>query len=1086
MPFKLWGVIGIIDSALPAGLLGYFLLLLYGLALAIIIYRCRLDYRWLSSRQWAVIVGLSLLSMLLNQPFPVRESPNDLITLTPFSAVPFLVAGAMFSPAAAVVVGLFAGVGRLIGQDHTLFIVFHFAFVAALAATLMHQNFKGMVYDGLRHPVVSGTVATASLIVMNVFGGIAAAAGATDPINALDQSLLLAATGFWPMITEGVLGGILVAILLRGLPQLRPKMTPVVTPWARSLRRRLLSQFVLFAAVLAIALLGTVFVVSLDVSTRLVVNQMAHNAQTVSAEIPEFQAHLQQTLASFEGIEALLDNDLDANVKALGQLQRTDPSIGRLILVNPNQTVAASYPEDGSRSAPLNVREREAVAKAFETNAPEMATAESNAQGHILSYVVPVPDTDGETGAVLIGRVPQPSLVNLIVGLQGTVGQGIGFIVDERSRIIAHVDESRLLKKWEPPVEDLTVIRVAPGVPGTAYRAQQETGAGRELVYLLETDSQSWQVVTAVPNSVVLNLALGIGGPLALVLFVTMTFFYAKLASMGRDIVEPITALVEAAKNIAAGGRWVPPPITQRNDEIGLLGQAFGQMHHSNNKRVKELSLLLDVSHHVASEIDIHQGMPTILRGALRGTGAAGARAVVVNPTGNYPQTFGEGPLSDDMAALDRPIMDKLRHTNELILATPTQISTTLEVGQDGLLVPALFAIPLRFHGHFRGVLWLAYRQSHGFDPASRTLLRTLASQASLLVENAHLYAVAEGGRRRLAAVLASTTDAVIVTDQTERVLLINRAMERAFELSANEVIGRPVADVIKTERLIDALTGSNERVPNLEVANQSGKIFYCNVAPILSNDGRAIGRVAVLHDISPLKDIDHLKSDFVAAVSHDLLTPLTFIGGYASMLPLVGELNEEQEEYIEKILRGIDQVKDLVDDLLELGRLEAGVQIEEEEIDIKLLMSDTFAMYRQLARVNGIRLQLEVAPGLPYIVGDLNLIRRALTNLLTNGLKYAPHSGPMYMRAELSGSEVLLSVSDNGPGIPKEEQMRLFEKFFRGRQRGDSEFVKGAGLGLASVKSIAERHGGRAWCESEEGKGSTFYFSLPVPSSPS
>jgi signal transduction histidine kinase len=239
---------------------------------------------------------------------------------------------------------------------------------------------------------------------------------------------------------------------------------------------------------------------------------------------------------------------------------------------------------------------------------------------------------------------------------------------------------------------------------------------------------------------------------------------------------------------------------------------------------------------------------------------------------------------------------------------------------------------------------------------------------------------------------------------------------------------------------------------------------------------------VAVLHDITPLKDIDHLKSDFVSAVSHDLLSPLTFMLGYANMLPLVGEVNEQQEEYIEKILKGIEQVKSLVDDLLDLGRIEAGVQIESGEIDIKLLLSEILAQYRHHARANGIKLQVEIAPGVPFVLGDMKLIRRALVNLLTNGFKYAPHSGIMMMKAELVADEVIFSVRDHGPGIGQEDQMRLFEKFFRGRQRGD-EIVKGAGLGLAIVKSIAERHGGRAWCESEVGKGSTFYFSLPLES---
>jgi len=258
------------------------------------------------------------------------------------------------------------------------------------------------------------------------------------------------------------------------------------------------------------------------------------------------------------------------------------------------------------------------------------------------------------------------------------------------------------------------------------------------------------------------------------------------------------------------------------------------------------------------------------------------------------------------------------------------------------------------------------------------------------------------------------------------------------------------------------------------------GKTYYASASTIISNEGHVFGRVAVLRDITHLKEIDEMKSDFVATVSHDLRSPLTYMRGYATMVPMVDELSDKQHEYLNKILAGIDQMSQLVDDLLDLGRIEAGVDLVKERIEVKPLLEDIAEEYWQHAHLAGIKLQVDVPDDIPPIIGDGSLLRQAITNLLGNGIKYAPDSGPMWLRAEKKNGELVLSVQDSGPGIPKQDQMRLCEKFYRVKQRG-TEKVKGSGLGLAIVRSIAERHGGRAWCISQRGEGCTFSLSVPI-----
>ncbi|RMH01455.1 MAG: PAS domain-containing protein [Chloroflexi bacterium] len=1091
MPLELWGATGSFYISLPNRPLGYLLLIIYLALLGLIVHRHQQGFRSLSPQQWRWVAALAIASFLASQLFPIHlnfdnqlpplyTARNPVTVLTLFSAAPFLLAGAILNPAAAFLVGMAGGLGQSLGQSHQIFDIFHVGFAAVLAAMWLEQNYLGRINEWLRHPVVSGALSSLAMIVPIGIETFVTANANASYLVAMDLAFSTTIANIWPLLIEGTFGGGLVWVILQGMPHLRPQRPLLPSPVQRSLRSRLLNNFTIFAVLLTLLVSTVVFRLAVNVSTQLVINQMAHNAKTVSAEIPDFQAHLQNLLTQYTPPSQLLtDNETEVQT-TLRQLFRVSPLYRRVMLVNDQMEVVAFYPPDVPE-VQLTDLEQTAVAETLTTGILEITPAQTEEDESIISFAAPLLNEQGEAKAVLVGRVPEISLENLITGVQGTVGEGTGFIVDENGRIIAHANHEQLLNYWTPPDSATNFIETEETSPGFAYQGLQGTSNARELVYYITGPDHQWTVVVTVPYEVVLRLALNIGGPLMIIMLVVISLFYINLAYLGHDITKPITELVEASRTIAAGGNWTPPSAdTIRDDEVGQLHKAFAQMQRSMKQRLNELSLLLSVSHDVSSTIDIGQGMPTILRGALRGTGASGARAVVINPAGGRPLTFGEGPAARIMTTLDRNIMLALRDLKELMLETPEEIRSVLQLEANiDPPIPALIALPLVFHDRFQGVLWLGYRQPHSFDLTERNLLRTLASQAAILVENARLFATAEGGRRRLAAVLASTTDAVIVTDQTERVLLINRAMERIFNIKAQEVINRHVADVIDSEILVKALTAGEEHMRNLEIRTEDGRIFYTNASAIISNDGQALGRVAVLHDITHFKEIDELKSDFVQTVSHDLRGPLTFMRGYATMIPMVGELNDKQKEYMDKILSGIDQMAKLVNDLLDLGRIEAGVELQCVPVDVHTLLTDIAEEYWQHAHLNGIQIEVN-APENIILEGDKALIKQAITNLVSNGLKYAPNSGRMVLQAEQRNGEVIISVQDNGPGIPKEDQMRLFEKFYRARQRG-TEKIKGSGLGLAIVKSIAERHGGRVWVHSQQGKGSTFYIALPL-----
>lgn len=976
MPVDLWGASGSLQMAFPASWFGVVLLLLYGVGVGFLLYRYRADFRGMTAVSWGWLAGLSVAAFVCAQLFAialplgqtaVAGQPVGYVTL--LAAAPVLLAGLRLHPGAALLVGAFAGLAQGWGESHEPFAMFNYALVGWGTAVLLQQSYIGRLYRWMRQPMVVGALGGVALAFL---AGIAVLATApTLNLAAIDRAAVVTRVSFWPRLLEGIVGGAVVLVVLRALPHLISPFVLVPSPTARSLQKRLNATFVGFVSVMVAFSLVVVYLVAIQVSTRLVVSQMGHNVAAISATIPEL-----------ESVAA------DAPDK-YGSLARIVPPDQRLLLLNADGEMAAFYPAaDGVAALPVD---------------------------------------------------------------------------------------------WDELSAGLRPLRLVRSSVGQVYTVWNTEQGARDLVLVANSPAHEMTMVTAVPYAVVLEQAVGIGWPLLLVLLVGAALLYANIVVLGRDITAPINEMVQASKTLAAGGDWTLSHQVQRDDEIGQLQRAFAQMQRSTRKRLNELSLLLGVSHDVSTSIDMNQGIPAILRGALRGTGAAGARAVVLNPTGGNPLSFGEGPAAEEMAELDRQIMTRLRHASDLMLSTPNQIRAVLGLDKEmDPAVPSLLAIPLRSHERFQGILWLGFRQQHSFDLTERNLLATLATQAAVLVENAWLYSSAESGRRRLAAVLASTSDAVIVTEQTERILLVNRAAERIFGLDAAAVRGRPVAQVILNEKLVLALTGKDDRARNLEIPIGDGKTYYASASTIISNDGQVYGRVAVLRDITYLKEIDEMKSDFVATVSHDLRSPLTFMRGYATMLPMAGELNDKQGEYVGKILTGIDQMSQLVDDLLDMARIEAGVDLAQEPIEIRPLLQNIANEFWQHAHMAGIKVLVEVEENLPVIYGDTDLIRRALENLVGNAIKYAPSSGNLILGAEKVDGEVVFRIKDNGPGLTKQDQIRVFEKFHRVKEPG-TERIKGSGLGLSIVKSIAERHGGRAWCYSQRGQGATFYLSVPI-----
>ncbi len=338
---------------------------------------------------------------------------------------------------------------------------------------------------------------------------------------------------------------------------------------------------------------------------------------------------------------------------------------------------------------------------------------------------------------------------------------------------------------------------------------------------------------------------------------------------------------------------------------------------------------------------------------------------------------------------------------------------------------------------------------------------------------------ISEAERSRLETVFNSINDGVMILDEDNVVMLINPAMCRTFGLNEQDSIGKPVLDVLTHPDLIELI--KQPQVQNMlryhEVGFPDGRVGSAHLTPIYE-----VGYALTLQDITDLKEIDRVRSEFIHTVSHDLRSPLTSVIGYTELVERAGSLNDNQREFLKRIQESVQHITSLINDLLELGSIEAGLDTRREFVHLDGILNYTLEMLQGQVKAKHINLKTEIASALPALRANPVRLRQVLDNVVGNAIKYSHDRGEVTVAMRAEDDQVIVQVTDNGPGIPAKDQAHIFDKFYRGSNISSKA---GSGLGLAIVKSIVEAHQGRMWVESTVGKGSTFFVILPVLSEP-
>jgi PAS domain S-box-containing protein len=392
----------------------------------------------------------------------------------------------------------------------------------------------------------------------------------------------------------------------------------------------------------------------------------------------------------------------------------------------------------------------------------------------------------------------------------------------------------------------------------------------------------------------------------------------------------------------------------------------------------------------------------------------------------------------------------------------------------------AILAVALNNENRFFGTLWVAFDRPHKFTDEEIRYISMLAGQATLATENARLFLTSEIGRQRLESVLNSTPDPVLVTDEEDNLLVINTAAREVFNLYEEMEFRKPASEVITNTEVLELLQEKGEEIRSKEVTLHNGRAYYASSSKVAVGDLGA-GSVCVLRDITSLKELNASKADFVSTVSHDLRSPLALIQGYTSMLKMVGELNEQQSGFLNKISDETEKMSHLVTNLLDLGRIEADVGLHLEKKAVDDVVERVISASQVQADQNRITLISNIdQTDLPTIEADQALLQQALFNIVDNAIKFTEPGGEVRVSLDIKDDGVVYVVEDNGIGISPADQQNLFNKFSQTTNK-EGYAAGGSGLGLAIANTIAEKHSGRIRVESKLGVGSTFYLELPM-----
>lgn len=1056
---------------LPNGVLGWLAWLLLLLVALWIVRRFpgrklswdRASIGWLLA--FIVAVPLSILVILARLPadgalpIPALGSPALGPLLALLAAIPWVLALARLGTLPGVLLAALSGLLLAFWDTRSLFTVVEFALLAALLGAMLGQGYRTTAFNWLRQPVIAGVVISALYPILYIATAIFWAAA--DPVASLDFAL---SRVFWASVSFGaplLLAAITLQLVAPRVQQFAvqaPASQPA--PTERSLEARFLFTLgpVVLLAFLALAALG--WWAAGRAADQLYSERISASVELAADSVPFLLETGQNLMLQLAGDTRLADASQAEALTVLQSHLRAVPYFEQLVLLDTGGNTLIAFPVSETFGEQSDPQEIEAVGLALQGLSLQYFTvppAEDGVSTAQLSFVAPVRNSNNQVRAILIGRTSLQSnpfaqpIVQSLQSINALGGQGL--LIDGNGRIAMSPQSAALLQPYNARSGDVAL----------EYEDAGPDGARRQVRYQPVTGS-NWAVVVQWPARLTQQLALNIALPMLGVLVVLAVVAYFLLRFSLRAVTSSLQGLVADTKRIAAGDLRAPLQ-AKSTDEVGRLGLAFEKMRQTLQARMEEIQRLLTVSQGVSSTLDIRSQIDPLLDAALA-SGAGAARLVFRGEGKQKSVSFGRGEDKKLHKELDEQMLALTEKQNRVLLTNPARARLKLEKSAD--LPAALAGFALRSGEEHLGALWLAFDQAQSFGAEQVRYLETLAEQAAKAAANARLYVDASSARRRYEGLLKASTDIVILTNENDQIVFANPAAINLFASANSTLIGASLGELLHQPELFEmVIYGKGDGTTEASIAGRT----YIASYSMIEDDRKTLGRSLILRDITASKQSDVARTESLATLSHDLRDPLELTKGYLNMLGMVGDLNEQQAGYVEKIEHNIDNMTRLSNDMLNLERLASSRGLQIEKVALQPLLVETVSELEPRARQKKVGFTLPKADkAAPAIEADQTLLQRAFYNLLDNAIRVSPREGQIDVKLDYAAETARVSITDRGPGIATVDLPKIFESDPRKRTAG-----------LAIVKSVVERHGGRLRVESELGTGSTFHCELPI-----
>lgn len=515
-------------------------------------------------------------------------------------------------------------------------------------------------------------------------------------------------------------------------------------------------------------------------------------------------------------------------------------------------------------------------------------------------------------------------------------------------------------------------------------------------------------------------------------------------------------------------------------------------MTNSVTNKLRQQELLLQISNAMTAQLDVNALLTLIIHAAvdlLAGNAGLialrdGAGRLQINAAAHIP--------TSQWSAFSSLIE---QYQNADYAASPADLDSIRAL----LDMPLrhVSALPMTYHGTPIGVI-LVFRSALNvaFSEEEQHSLLAFANQAAVAVTNARLFQSLFREKQHLTAIIEQSIDGVMILDGLWRITTFNNAMEQLTGWSREEAAGRPCAEVIGIEistgeslcrvdcPLQRPMTGNFIQVEGWITARDGRRRFIQSSYTIQRDtQNHFVGAIVNIRDITQQKLEFEMQNTFISVVSHELKTPVSIIRGYAEMLARtdVAWTSQQVQESLQIIVDEADRLTREINSLLNVSRVQLNtIPREVNAWPIKPLIEHICQRLAAQAAVQHIQFDIRITDDLPDVYADRENIRVVCENLITNAIKYSPNGGVVRISARPDNGMAIVSVSDQGVGIAPEEQSRIFDRFYRVDNRVSRE-TQGFGLGLYLAKAIIESHHGHIWVDSKSGKGSRFYFSIPL-----